>query len=922
MPLTAGARLGPYEILAAIGAGGMGEVYRARDTKLNRDVALKVLPESLAANPDRIARLEREAKALAALNHPHIATLHAFEEAAERHFLVMELVDGETLADRLQRGALTVEDALRVGLQIAAALEAAHEKGVVHRDLKPANVKLTPDERVKVLDFGLAKTMEREASAERIGATHSPTLSMLATEAGLILGTAAYMSPEQAKGLTADHRSDVFAFGIVLYEMLTGRQPFLGETAPDVMASILAREPNLNALPIGLNPRLSELLNRCLEKNPKKRWQAAGDLRMELETIARAPYAEQSNSISVPLRPALWRRATPIVAAAVLSAVAATVVARNGRPLTRAAVTRFAIVLPEDASFYRTAAHILAISPDGTKLAYVANRQMFLRRLSELEARPVAGVTGDVSAPFFSPDGEWLGFVSYQDSLLKKIRIAGGAAVTLCKVNLPFGASWAGNSIVFEDPTKGIMRVSADGGEPELLVPVRPEEGEASSPQLLEDGKTILFTLAPRGTAAERWDKSQVVLQSLTEASRRVLFSGGSDAQYVRSGHIVDAVAPNILAVAVDLQKMQIRGGPVPVVEGVMRAVSVSGTAQLSVSDAGTLVYIPTGEYGLVAARRLALVDRNGNVIPLPIPPAPYDSPRLSPDGKQLTFGTDDGREQTIWVYDMMSAGTAPRRLTFAARAVNPLWSLDGRYLIYRSEADGKVGLFRQLADGTGPPVRLTAAEHGEQHVPVSMEPSGKMVVYDAVGGEAGPGVGATWMVALDGGAKPRLFAPFAESVSISPVFSPNGRWVAYTARSGNVPRQVFVLSYPDLKAKYQISTEGGAQPFWSPDGRQLLYSATGVFALGGSGGPRVFAVDIRSEPTFSSKAAAPAPIPIAIPPEFTARIANARTYDMTKDGKQFIVVAPASQGDKHAALQINVAVNWFEELKARVPAK
>jgi serine/threonine protein kinase len=301
--LTPGTRLGSYEVLSSLGAGGMGEVYRARDLKLGREVALKVLPDTLASDPDRVARLEREAKALAALNHPRVATLHAFEQTEDHHFLVMELVEGETLADRLQRGALTVEDALRVGIQIAEALEAAHEKGIVHRDLKPANVKITPDDRIKVLDFGLARLGAGETGAAATNATHSPTLSLLATQAGLILGTAAYMSPEQAKGLQADHRSDVFSFGIVLYEMLTGRQPFAGETAPDIMASVLAREPDRDALPISLNPRLGELLTRCLEKSPKRRWQAVGDLRAELETVAAAPRATPTTAAVLAPRP-------------------------------------------------------------------------------------------------------------------------------------------------------------------------------------------------------------------------------------------------------------------------------------------------------------------------------------------------------------------------------------------------------------------------------------------------------------------------------------------------------------------------------------------------------------------------------------------------------------------------------------------
>jgi serine/threonine protein kinase len=442
MALASGTTLGVYEITAALGAGGLGEVYRARDTKLGRSVAIKVLPEAFQFDTDRLARFAREARMLASLNHPNIAALHGMEQSEERLFLVMELVEGETLADRLLRGPMPVTESLAVARQIAEALEAAHEKGVIHRDLKPANVKITPDDQVKVLDFGLAKAMESEHAAASIA--NSPTLSRMATEAGVILGTAAYMSPEQGKGVPADPRSDIFSFGAVLFEMLTGRRPFQGETAADVLASVLVRDPDLAALPAALNPRITDLVRRCLEKPPKRRWQAIGDIRAEIEAILAAPATISTAPPSPPPVP-LWRRAIPLAVVAIVSAALATLVTwSRTSSRSRPAVTRFSVGLPENQQILATGRQVLAFSPDGTQLAYAANGRLFLRTMSALEVHPIQGTetTDGITSVAFSPDGHSLVFWA-ADRTMKRVPVGGGAAITIGTVENPLGISWS-----------------------------------------------------------------------------------------------------------------------------------------------------------------------------------------------------------------------------------------------------------------------------------------------------------------------------------------------------------------------------------------------------------------------------------------------------------------------------------------------
>ncbi len=590
MPLTSGTLLGSYEIVSVLGVGGMGEVYLARDTRLGRRVAVKVLPDIFLADAERVARFEREAKMLASLNHANIAGLHGLDTADGRHLLVMELVAGDTLAERVSRGPMPAGEALRLARQIAEALEAAHEKGIIHRDLKPANIKVTEEGQVKILDFGLAKAIESSASAAHVA--NSPTLSMMASQAGLILGTAAYMSPEQAKGLPADARSDIFSFGAVLFEMLTGRQPFGGETAPDILASVLVREPDLGLLAADLDPRVRELVRRCLEKSPRKRWQASGDLRAEIEHIVESPIA-----VSAALPPALprplWHRLVPLTVTATVAAALGAAVMWTLRPAPAPApapvpVTRSVFPIGEGQSQTILGRLSFAVSPDGTTLVYSAGGRLNLRRLNEFEGRPIEGVIESAgSNPVFSPDGRSIAFWSW-DLSLKEVSVEGGAATVLAPVSEnPFGMSWGADGLVFAQ-SDGIWRIRSSDRKPERLVALGDQEW-VHGPQMLPGGRHVLFTISTGITPD--WERAAIVVRSLDDGKQVTLVQGGADGRYIASGHLVFARGGTVLGAPFDIETLRVTSPPVPVLDGVRRSVGgVSATAHFSVSANGTLV--------------------------------------------------------------------------------------------------------------------------------------------------------------------------------------------------------------------------------------------------------------------------------------------------------------------------------------------
>jgi serine/threonine-protein kinase len=914
MSLSAGTRLGPYEVLALLGAGGMGEVYRARDTKLNRDVAIKVLPESFANDPDRLGRFEREAQVLASLNHPNIAHIHGLEDSGGVGALVMELVDGDDLSALIARGPIAFPEALLIAKQIADALEAAHEQGIIHRDLKPANVKVRADGAVKVLDFGLAKALD-QGVASSTEAMNSPTLSVRATQMGVIIGTAAYMSPEQARGKTVDRRADIWAFGAVLYEMLSGQRAFQGEDISITLASVLKDDANWRALPTDLPEPIRRLLRRCLEKDPKRRLRDIGEARLTLEDPASSEpsTSEPVSAAAIPLAPvSLWRRAMPIVATAVIVGTAAGVLMWRQRPAPAPSpvVTRFPIELPADHQITRPGLGALAVSPDGARIVYAANRQLYVRSMGDVQARAIPGTDLDAASPFFSPDGQWVGFLS-QGSSLRKVAIGGGAPLTLCKVDTMWNGTWNADAIVFASPTKGIMRVSANGGEPELIVKIGDSEA-ADGPQLLDGGRLVLFTLATE-SGPERWDRAQIIVQSIASGERHVVLRRGSAARYLSfngTGHLVYAVGNSLLAVPFDVARLEVRGSPVPILEQIARVSASavgSGLAQYDVSATGTLAYL-AGRSIASTPKTLAFAGRDGKIQPINLPAQQYVHPRLSPDGRQLVVGTDDGKEAIAWVYDLRTGGSL-RRLTFGGRNQFPIWTRDGRFITFQSDREGDAAIFRQAADGSGPAERLTKPGPGVSHEPESWSPDGKTLSLNVTTA----GNQSIWTATAGSGNTISLFAD-TPAVEKQSSFSPDGRWLAYMATgvAGVGRQEVFIQPFPSTGAKYQVSTGGGRAPVWSPDGKQLFFHNAAL--------NRFVVVDIRADQglTFST----PVPLPI----DGTVHPLQQRNYDVTPDGKQLLVVLPAqtTQGDagRRPASEINVVLNWFEELRARVPVQ
>jgi len=896
MALAAGTKLGSYEVASQIGAGGMGEVYQAHDTKLGRDVAIKVLPEAFAHDPERLSRFQREAKMLAALNHPNIATIYGLEQSAGISYLVMELVPGETLQDRVKReGAVPIEEAPTIAKQIAEALEAAHEKGIIHRDLKPANVKVTPEGKVKVLDFGLAKAFAGDASAENM--SNSPTLSHAATMQGVILGTAAYMSPEQARGKAVDKRTDIWAFGCVFYELLTGKQAFHGEDVTDILAAVVRAEPDWQALPEATQPAIRTLLLRCLRKDKQQRLPEASSIRIEIEDAIAAPVL--GPTAIVPAK-ASWRQAVMLASVAMVAAIVAGFAVWTLKPSpTPQPVSRFTITLPPGQQLAgMDAGPAVALTPDGSHLAYVATQggtqQIYLRAMDSLDARPVSGTEGAVE-PFFSPDGQWLGF--FADGKLRKISVNGGASVILGDARLLRGASWDSQGTITFSPWNGstLEQVPDREGTPKPLT--RFVKGESSHrwPELLPGGKAVLFAA---GTAAGRVSNLRIALQSLATGERRDVIQEGTQPRYARSGHLIYAQGESLIAVPFDPKRLEIAGAAVPVEEGVLQS-TATGAAQYSLSATGSLVYVPGRE---ITGRKLVWVSRNGTEQPLSAPVRKYATPRLSPDGGRVAVTVDDQVRQ-VWLYDLSRETLT--RLTFEGSiSAVPVWTPDGKRIAFQSNKEGPLNIFWQLADGSGGLERLTASEH--LNAPTSFSPDGQLLAFI----EVAPATGIdNWILRLSdpspGSGQVRKSQPFMRTPfnEAAPRFSPDGHWMAYVSdESGRY--EVFVQPYPGPGGKWQISTEGGTEPVWNPTGREIFYRT----------GDKMMSVDIATKPGFT----AGKPRMLFQGP-YTPTEGTVPWYDISPDGQRFLMVKPSDPAGA-APTQINVVLNWFEELKQKVP--
>jgi serine/threonine-protein kinase len=908
MSLGPGARLGPYEIVSAIGAGGMGEVYRATDTNLGRQVAIKVLPEVLATDPERLARFEREAKTLASLNHPHIAQIYGLEKSSGVQALVMELVEGEDLSQRIARGPIPLDEALPIATQIAEALEAAHEQGIIHRDLKPANIKVRPDGTVKVLDFGLAKLTETVPTGSGAGgpASMSPTITSPAmmTGVGMLLGTAAYMAPEQAKGRPADKRSDIWAFGCVLYEMLTGRRAFDGDSVAAVLARVIEREPDWNAVAASVPRRLRELLRVCLEKNPRRRRQAVGDVRLDLEQALLEPAGPSMTTVEA-LRPSarqMWIiTATASMIAAIVTGAGVWLATRPGA----SNISRLAIMMtPTTALTINSSDRDLAITPDGSRVIYVGNngRELFVRPLDALQ--PVSLVTGTPRAPFVSPDGQWVGFID-ATTVLKKTAVTGGPSVTIATLDGGSrGAAWTPDgTIIFATsaPTTGLQQVSAAGGSTTVLTRPDRTRGESDHvwPELLPGARALLFTIWPSSGGA---DAAQIAVFDRQTGTQKVVVRGGSHAHYIGSGHLLYVVGNTLRAVGFDLETLETRGTAISVVpEVVTTATAPAGGVDAVAAANGTLAYVRGIASVGAGPRTLVWVDRQGREEPIPAPLRDYYTPQLNPaDGRVLVSAFD--QDVDLWVW-----GPARRtltRLTFTPGLdIYALWTPDGRRVVFSSEREGARNLFWQAGDGVGEVERLTHSPNTQYSTAVS--PDGSRLIFT----ETAPATGEDVMqVELTGNhtITALVQSPSAER---NGNVSPDGRWLAYEANdSGQV--EIYVRPYPHINSgHWQVSTGGGTRPLWARTGKELFYiSPAGA----------IMRVGVAAGASWATTT------PSTIVKEGYTTALGAflgRNYDVSQDGQRFLVVKTPNDPNV-APPQVVVVQHFDEELKRLVPTK
>jgi serine/threonine-protein kinase len=898
MSLSEGARLGSYEILSALGAGGMGEVYRARDTRLDRLVAIKVLPQAFVADPERVARFRREAKVLASLNHPHIAAIYGLEEADGVKALVMELVEGEDLSQRLSRGPIPLDEALPVARQIAEALEAAHEQGIIHRDLKPANVRIRPDGTVKVLDFGLAKALLTDADSPDI--LNSPTITA-PTRDGIVLGTAPYMSPEQASGRPVDRRTDVWAFGAVLYELLSGMRAFPGASTAEALAHVLTLTPDWARLPVQTPAGIRILLRRCLEKSPAKRLDSAVALRLEIDEALASPASETTATGHGVNRRRLRRDViATAVAASLVAALGTWLVMRKASP-GAVLPARFSIPLPPTT----LQGNDIALSPDGRYLVYQSRGRLMLRPLDQLEAVPLSSVAAGRN-PFFSPDSRWIAFFDGGD--LKKVSITGEPVVTLAReLGGTEGGSWGDDGTIVVsslDRNIGLRRVPANGGEATVLT--KPTANPQWAPSMLPGGRGVLFTVW--GSTPE--DRQLIVLD-LKSGQQKVLLRGGVEAEYLETGHLVyatvdqrtDSPSGTLWAVGFDLDRLAVVGEPVRVSDSLEFNVFVN----FALSKTGALAYLPSR----AASRSFVWVDRTGRETPVVgLPPRPYSTVALSPDGKRAAFAIDD-QEFDIWAWDFDRESMT--RLTFEpGYDALPRWTPDGRQIVFHSDRAGALTLYRVAADGSGPVERLTTSK--SDRYPNSITSDGTALLFCELRPKTGfdilrllltPQVagGATQSADRPSEATPLVSSPAAEYAAN---ISPDGRYFAYQSAESAGRFAVYVRPYPEASSgRWQISTEGGTTPVWARTGRELFY-------LDDSN--TLMAVPVQtSGPQFTF--GKPAKV------LDTKYAGNFYSYDVTPDGR-FLMMKDSLGDDGSRPRSLVVVLNWFEEVRRRLPAR
>jgi eukaryotic-like serine/threonine-protein kinase len=904
--LEPGTSVGPYRVSGLIGEGGMGQVYRAHDTKLQRDVALKILPDAFVHDPDRLARFTREAHMLASLNHPNIAGIHGFEDGGEIHALVLELVEGSTLADRIARGPLPVDEALAIARQIADALEAAHEHGIVHRDLKPTNIKVREDGTVKVLDFGLAKAAVPPRAAPTandpntadvltvtVPDTVSPTIvSPAMTQMGIILGTAAYMSPEQAKGRQADKRSDVWAFGAVLYEMLSGQRVFKGDDIADTLASVLRQDIDWTALPASTPAPVRRLIARCLDRDARRRLRDIGEARIVLDDPAALARADAGDVPTVaPLRP-LWRRAMATAAASLVAALLAVgsvwLLTRPAPPsIVRTTITTSGSTALALSGFDRD----VAITPDGSRVVYRGTNQLLVRALNQLEPTVLGGL-GAPRGLFVSPDGQWIGF--FDGTTINKVAITGGPPVTIAPTDGQGArsATWGPDgTIIFATgaPATGLRRVSAAGGEPTVLTTPDRERGERhhSWPEFLPGAGAVLFTIS----SFEGEGTNQIAVLDLQAGTSKVLIRGGSAARYVPTGHLVYEFTGTLFAVPFNLGRLEVVGTPMPVLD----VTPGPGAADVALAANGSLVYVPWG--GGVSDQTVVWVDRQGRVSPLPnIPPDRYRDVRISPDGGRLALAT----EADVFTYDVVRA-TLSRLTTDPASDRSPIWTSDSQRIIFRSQRARYPELFRRPADGAGRDEQLLARKDLVDLYPSSWSADGTQLLFTEAPSPGRCAIGqmaierpSDWNVLLGG---ERCYAHAA--------VSPDGHWMAYRSNHSG-QNEIYVERYPELGNRQQTSTGGGQVPVWSRDGRELFFSSLD--------GRQMLAVPVQYGSTLVTgrqQLLFETAIGVSV---------SGRPYDIAPDGRFLMIRSGQAQAGGGTASNLILVQNWFEELKRLVP--